>query len=314
MHDEGPYDDLVRRLLDLRADAGSPSFGDIATNVSRVRRERGMTAERARVGRTTVYDVFRMGRQRIDADLVADIARALGEDEEAAAEWGREAGRARQAATAVQPGPHPVADTPVPAAGGRLPAARWVVLALVGSLLANLVGRVLVDLLDLPVYLDMVGTAFSAILLGPWWGALVGVLTNVAGTSVSGPESLLFAPVNVLGALIWGYGVRRGLAVSIPRFFVLNLVVALACSSLAVPIIVLLEGGVSGHGTDRIVLSAMTLMSSLWASVTVANLLSSVVDKLICGFVSLAVLETLPPGSRPTGWLRSVEASHAGSA
>ena len=215
MHGEGPYDDLVRRLLDLRADAGSPSFGDIATSVSRVRRERGMTAERARVGRTTVYDVFRMGRQRIDADLVADIARALGEDEQAAAEWGRDAGRARQGSTAVQTGPHPLADTPAPPAGGRLPA-RWVVLTLVGCLLANLAGRVLVDLLGLPVYLDMVGTAFSAILLGPWWGALVGALTNVAGAAVQRPRLAAVRPGQRAGRSRLGLrrAARPGLAAS----------------------------------------------------------------------------------------------------
>jgi energy-coupling factor transport system substrate-specific component len=149
----------------------------------------------------------------------------------------------------------------------------------------------------------MVGTAFSAILLGPWWGALVGLLTNVAGVSVSGTDSLLFAPVNIAGALLWGYGVRRGLARTIPRFFGLNLVVAVVCSCVAVPIIVVLQQGFVGHGADRITLSAMAFLSSVWASVTVANLLTSTVDKLICGFVSLAVLESLPAPMRPRGWL-----------
>ncbi|HEY0644637.1 MAG TPA: helix-turn-helix transcriptional regulator, partial [Nocardioides sp.] len=104
MEEQGPYDDLVGRLQTLRADAGTPSFGEVATRVSRLRRERGLTPERARVGRTTVYDAFRMGRQRIDADLVGDIARALGVDEHAARTWTDDARRARRPqATAPSP-------------------------------------------------------------------------------------------------------------------------------------------------------------------------------------------------------------------
>ena len=316
MHDQGPYDDLVRRLQERRVVAGLPSFGDIAVSVSRVRRERGATPDRARVGRTTVYDAFRLGRQRIDADLIGDIARALGLDEDAAAEWAEEARRVRSARSVVAPStippslipPSPIPSAPTTYRAQEAPipiAARWLVGTLVACLAANLVGRSLVDLLSLPVYLDMVGTAFSAILLGPWWGVLVGVATNVAGVGVSGPDSLLFAPVNVVGALLWGYGARRGLAHTIPRFFGLNLAVAVACSCVAVPTIVVLEHGFGGHSADRITLSAMALLSSIWASVTVSNLLTSVVDKLICGFVSLAVLESLPASVRPAGWLRA---------
>jgi energy-coupling factor transport system substrate-specific component len=310
MTEQGPYDDLVGRLQTLRADAGMPSFGDVALRVSRLRRERGLTPERARVGRTTVYDAFRMGRQRIDADLVGDIARALGADEQSARAWADEARQVRRPRTPA-PGATPVDPDPVDpapedvgdAVAARPVTRRLLVGVLVACLATNLLGRVLVDTLDLPVYLDMVGTAFSAVLLGPWWGALVGGLTNVAAVPVSGSDSLLFAPVNVVGALLWGYGVRRGLARTIPRFFGLNLVVAAVCSCVAVPTIVVLQEGFVGHGADRITLSAMALLSSVWASVTVANLLTSVVDKLICGFVSLAVLESLPAALRPPGWL-----------
>ena len=328
MQENGPYDDLVGRLAALRVDVGSPSFGDIATSVSRVRRERGLTPERARVGRTTVYDAFRMGRQRIDADLVGDIVRALGADESLAQDWADEARRARRAAPAVtvpsvpsgptgptgptEPTePTPVAPTPASPSPSPSPAAvaprplpgRWVLVVLVCCLAANLVGRVTVDVLSLPIYLDMVGTALTAILLGPWWGALLGGLTNVLGVSVSGTDSLLFTPVNVAGGLLWGFGARYGMTRSIPRFFGLNVLVAVACSCIAVPTIVTIDHGFGGHGSDQITLSAQALLMSVWASVTVSNLLTSVVDKLICGFVSLAVLESLAPDLRPVGWM-----------
>jgi energy-coupling factor transport system substrate-specific component len=308
VQEQGPYDELVGRLQQLRADAGLPSYGDIATNVSRVRVDRGLTPERARVGRTTVYDAFRMGRQRIDADLVGDIARALGADDRAAEEWATEARNARQptfevADPALDP---PSTEVDAPDADAVLDprprGPRVVVGVLLAALAVNLAGRGLVAVLDLPVYLDIIGTAFSAIVLGPWWGALVGLATNVAGMTNGGTDSLIFAPVNVLGALVWGYGVRHGWGRSIGRFFTLNLVVAIVSACIAIPVIVLVGDGTGGHGADRITASTMDLVASVWASVTVSSLLTEAVDKLLCGFVSLAVIESLPARLLPPGW------------
>lgn len=320
MQQQGPYDDLVTHLQTLRAEAGLPSFGDIATRVSRVRRERGASPDRARVGRTTVYDAFRMGRQRIDADLVGDIARALGADEELAVELTAHALRARAGVTVAPAVPVHVPEPPAPAAepkpepepasvaGGRArPSNRAVAAILTTGLVLNLSGWAVTELLDLPVYLDMLGTAFAAIALGPWWGVLVGVATNVAGTAVSGPESLLFAPVNAAGALVWGYGVRRWrMGRSIPHFFGLSLLVATVCTAVAVPIIAGPLGGFSESGVDQITSSVLAITHSLWLSVTVSNLISSVTDKLIAGFVALTLVEVLPPSMRgwtPTTWV-----------
>src|SRR5690606_28147164 len=75
---------------------------------------------------------------------------------------------------------------------------------MLGCVAVNLLGREFVDLLNLPVYLDMVGTALAAIVLGPWRGAAVGATTNLAGLFISGIASAPFAVVNVVGALVWG--------------------------------------------------------------------------------------------------------------
>lgn len=304
---DAPLDLVVERLQAIRDGAGLPSFGEIALGVSRVRRSRGLTPEMARVGRTTVYDAFRTGRRRLDAGLVTDIVLALGGGEELARDLAAEC-RAAQAgapSAVLQAEPTPT----VGAVGQPASMARRVVLVvLLGSVAVNLLGRVLVDLLGLPVYLDMIGTAFTAILLGPWWGALVGVSTNAVGVIPSGTDSLWFAPVNVVGALVWGYAARRWrMASSIPRFFLLNVVVAVVCTAVAVTTIVGKLGGFTGHGSDDITASVLELGRSLWVSVSVSNLLTSITDKLIAGFVSLALIETLPARMRawaPTSWMR----------
>ena len=117
----------------------------------------------------------------------------------------------------------------------------------------------------------MTGTAIAAMALGPCWGALVGGVTNLLGVASSGPASLPFGLVNVAGALVWGYGVRRfGLGRTLPRFFSLNLLVALVCSAVAVPILLLLFSGSTGHGQDGIGATILEL-SGFVALVAIAS-------------------------------------------
>jgi energy-coupling factor transport system substrate-specific component len=159
----------------------------------------------------------------------------------------------------------------------------------------NILGGYLGQVLRLPVYLDMIGTAISAIVLGPWWGALVGVLTNLGGGLLQGPTTIPFFIVNVVGALLWGYGVRSwGLGKTIPRFFLLNIIVAVACTIVAAPIIIFVFGGATGNGADAITATFLAIGQNLVTSVLSQNILTSLADKIIGGFVALAIIEALP--------------------
>src|SRR4051794_1820576 len=83
--------------------------------------------------------------------------------------------------------------------------------ALVIGILLNLIGRYLCDVLQAAnaplagdLFLDMVGTAYAAIMAGPWWAALVGT----ASSAVNGNFYSNYFPfnvVNVFGGLAWGY-------------------------------------------------------------------------------------------------------------
>lgn len=82
-----PWDDLVLQLAALRIERGAPSYGELAR---RIGAERARRAEgRARPGRTTVYDLFRPGRRRLDVALLLDAVAALGGDEQEVAAWRR---------------------------------------------------------------------------------------------------------------------------------------------------------------------------------------------------------------------------------
>lgn len=170
------------------------------------------------------------------------------------------------------------------------------VIALIPAAVAlNIVGNYINDTLKLPTFLDMIGTAVVAITIGPWWGALAGALTNTVNGFISNPISLPFAVVNVIGALVWGYGVRWGMAKTLPRYFILALIVALACTLMAVPIYVFLFGGATGHFSDMMTAAFVGMGQNLITSVFSSNIIVSLADKIIASFVALAILEALPP-------------------
>lgn len=286
-------DELVGELQALRRAAGEPSYAEIARRIAARRELAGLSPHSARIARTTVYDVFRTGRTRLNLELVREVVQALDGDEAMVDRW-----------LAHEPAPEPTSEpTPEPPPEqvlGPEPAAgpSGVLLLLLACVLANLAGRVLVDVLGLPAYLDMAGTAVAAIALGPWRGAAVGVTTNLLGTFSSGPDSIPFALVNVVGALVWGYGVRHGLGRTLPRFLALNALVAVACSVVAVPVLLALAGGSTGHGEDAVTATLVELSAALTVATGLANLLMSLGDKLISGFVALVVVSALPAALR----------------
>ena len=73
-------DELCLGLGRMRADAGSPSYAEIARRIGSLR-------DGAEPPKVTVYDCFRPGRRRVDDRLVGDIVRVLGGGRTVAARW-----------------------------------------------------------------------------------------------------------------------------------------------------------------------------------------------------------------------------------
>jgi len=86
-----------------------------------------------------------------------------------------------------------------------------VLVIVTGAVLLNYVCSVFARNLTSILFLDMTGTALAALLLGPWYGAMVGLLSNgiVNWILYPGPNGdAVIAPwaiVNICGGLLWGY-------------------------------------------------------------------------------------------------------------
>lgn len=272
------WDRITEELQAYRSSVGAPGYGDIAKRISEAREAQGMSVHAARVPRTTVYDSFRLGRSKVNLPFYREIAKALGASDAEVDEWLRRCRGEEEAPQEVAP-----------------PPLAQVLLVMAGCLALNMVGRLVVDGLHLPIYLDMVGTALAAITLGPWRGAAVGATTNLVMAATSGWVSIPFTLVNVAGALVWGYGVKRyGMGRSLPRFFALSVAAAVVCSFIAVPIVIALNGE-SFKDAHGVVVDLMhKTFPNLWVASSAANLFTSLLDKLVSSFVALVGLSMLP--------------------
>lgn len=323
--DRETCDAVVADLRRLRAESGSMPFAEIASRIQANRRSAGSDASGP--ARTTVFEAFRPGRSRLDARLIGEIVEVLGAPPATIPEWVARAGGAiasAHAELAVQgtraEGPDAVpAETEEsqpaseqlsgrPLAVGTAPGTqtasdartrrqlgpRQIILIISASILLNLAGHLIVNFLRLPLFFDMIGTAVTAIVVGPWAGVAVAIVTNTGGVWLSGPHSIWFSLVNLVGALVWGYGARRfGMASTLPRYFILTILVALSCSAVAVPLLLSLFHGGVGHTGESIVWTLQMLGQPQGLAVLGSNLVNSLADKLITGFVALVAVSSI---------------------
>lgn len=286
------FDALARDLERLRIASGGVSYAEIAARIVGRRLAAGASPAAARIARSTVYDVFRLGRRRVNPNLVLEIVAALGVDEAEARDWRQRCieARARQSAAASSPGVGfaeraDLLRNPVMVA--------MIVVACVGL---NSIGGQFVKFVDMPLYFDMTGTAVAAVVLGPWCGVAAAVVYHVLAAWFEGsPDGLWFGLVNVAGALLWGYGVRSWrMGRTASRYLALNLLAGVACSMVAVPILVVVFGGLWGHPAQDVLVPALVAIGvGLWESVTSTNLVLSLTDKLLSGYLALGVAYVL---------------------
>lgn len=161
----------------------------------------------------------------------------------------------------------------------------------------NVIGGLLASSLKLPVFLDTIGTILSAAILGPWYGALTGGLTNVI-MSLQNPADMWFAIVNIAVGLIVGF-------ISMKFGFTKWLVVLIAGAIIAVvaPIIgtfiaTYVYGGLTGGGIDILVAGLMKGGSSVFAAAFIPRIGSNLVDKIVSVFIVLGIIVALPKTMR----------------
>jgi len=163
----------------------------------------------------------------------------------------------------------------------------------------NLVGGQVASRLQLPLFLDSIGTAIVAAIMGPWVGAVSGILFNIIASIIGGNlMSSLFGICNLATALIVGYMVRFGKFKTVVHVVIATVAVALANSLLGAPIAVVVYGGIQGSGVDLAVAGFLALGNDILSAAFLARVPINLIDKGIAVIIAWLILLRLPENMR----------------
>ncbi|CAM3936781.1 ECF transporter S component [Paracoccus yeei] len=170
---------------------------------------------------------------------------------------------------------------------------RNLVLVAIGIALNLALGQA-ASFLNLPIFLDSVGTVLAAVLAGPVIGGLTGLLTNLLWGLLQGPTAAFFAPVAMMIGVAAGLLARAGLFRTWWQAAISGAVIAVALAVVAVPIRIYLFGGVTGSGADFAVAYLLKVGESLFGSVLITVIGTNLVDKIVTALLVWGILRGLP--------------------
>jgi energy-coupling factor transport system substrate-specific component len=186
----------------------------------------------------------------------------------------------------------------VDASSGKLRSTYIAILIPLGVAI-NLIGGQVAGILKLPLFMDSIGTAIVAAVMGPWVGAISGVLFNVIASILGGNlMASLFGICNIATALIVGYMVRTGHFKSAVDLIITIVMVALANALLGAPIAVVVYGGIQGGGVDLLTAGFLALGNDILSAAFLARIPSNLMDKGIAVAAAWLILKRLPENLR----------------
>lgn len=154
----------------------------------------------------------------------------------------------------------------------------------------NIVFGTVVGLLNIPLlYLDTVGTIFSAALFGPWYGAAVGGLTNVIQGLLTNPKDIPFALVNIAVGIIVGL-IAKKWKFNIVTAIITGLILSVVAPLIGTPIATYVYGGITGDFNDVFFTWLTNSGQSIFTAAFIPRITSNFVDKIAsCILVSLVI-------------------------
>lgn len=158
------------------------------------------------------------------------------------------------------------------------------------GIVINIVFGAVVTSLKIPLlFLDTVGTVFTAVTLGPVYGMIAGGLTNILQGVVTNPKSIPFALVNIAVGLIVGL-IAKKYKFSLKTAIITGLILSIVAPLIGTPIAVGVFGGITGDGNDILFMWLKQSGQSIFSAAFIPRITGNIVDKIAsCILVSLLV-------------------------
>lgn len=176
---------------------------------------------------------------------------------------------------------------------------RILLFVFIGGIALNVAGYFFADFIKLfvkfPLFLDSTGTILSAVILGPFVGALTGFTSNLILGVTHNPVNIPFSIVNMIigvtaGIIVKKYGFSR---IKILLLCIVFVSIASALSGAIVAFYVF--GGVTGAKIDLNIISIMNAGYKLFTSSFLVRLPINFIDKSISVLIVLFIVRNLKP-------------------
>ncbi|RDW15648.1 ECF transporter S component [Oceanobacillus chungangensis] len=171
-----------------------------------------------------------------------------------------------------------------------------IVIALIPIAVAiNYLGKVIIETLKLPLWLDSIGTVISSMLAGPLIGAFTGLINNIIYGFTLSPISFVYAITSVVIGLGVGVMAHKGWIASISKAIVIGLVVGLLAAIVSTPLNIMFWEGTTGNvWGDAFYLYLESIGMPQWVASFGDSVVVDVPDKVITVVIGYLIYQSLP--------------------
>lgn len=158
----------------------------------------------------------------------------------------------------------------------------------------NIVLGTIVSFLKVPLlFLDTVGTIFTAAVLGPFYGALTGGVTNVVQGFITNPKCIPFALVNIAVGITVGL-IARKWHFDMKTAVITGVFIAILCPLIGTPIAVYVYGGITGDFNDVFFVWLKNSGAQVFTAAFIPRVTGNIVDKVASCVLVAILLKRLP--------------------
>ncbi|AHC16090.1 hypothetical protein L21SP2_2738 [Salinispira pacifica] len=171
------------------------------------------------------------------------------------------------------------------------------------SVFMNSLLNYLTQLADLPIFMDSMFTVLGTALLGPWWGMVIGVSTNLLMDALQGFSGILwpFAAAQIVTVLVTHIMIRRNALKTVLGVTLFICILAVLNALAGTVIAVFAFGGFTLKRFDFIVHALIQSGQSIFSSAFVTRVVINIVDKGIAVLVLMALFPKLRQYLKPGG-------------
>lgn len=171
-----------------------------------------------------------------------------------------------------------------------------IVIALIPIAVAiNYLGKVIIETLKLPLWLDSIGTVIASMLAGPLIGAFTGLINNIIYGFTLSPISFVYAITSVVIGLGVGIMAHKGWIASISKAIVIGLVVGLLAAIVSTPLNIMFWEGTTGNiWGDAFYLYLESIGMPQWVASFGDSVVVDVPDKVITVLIGYLIYRSLP--------------------